>query len=896
MTTSPATQRASGIPSARSPNIKSQHQQQSPGPAVPLQHRKRNGDSHDDFDEEKKQDSPVHSSSNTESTITIQTATTQATTVDETIATSSSALFDGTATDHEKSVAIIPTAEVDWNADPALLPPLSSMDALALRRDGAERTLQRLRQALDLAVAREQAAKTALAKSDAVILELRSTIRQLKRQIETAAAVASNGGGGGASVTSSAEPQQHHHQQQQQSSAVQAEELRLELDKAHAQILTADMVRRELEDTLEAEQYTWELRVQDQERTIQQLQQECAVLQADLQESRTQWKEAEEGWNAELQDLQVKLQAAAVGKSKETGDSAELQRKLNMLEAERKELQACLDEALKELEAVDAELQRDGTVQLRQENQRLQALLQETDVTEPLQQLYAWLLEQDARQQPDLDQLHQHKPKELLRAVRLHLQEQTSRNKDLAETQRQVVELESQLSVYKGDLKAREESSAELRASLKEAVALLKPLQDAVAKADREKTRLQEKVDRLQHLVTGNTNDAQVEVKKLKRIMEEKENEIDSLHEQIESLELQLSRAKLAVANNLITAQRSSAPDAAADQENLHSKREQLKAKRDNTLQNLLKDTYGRLDSLHSKSSHEDTLRNELASKEAKMVELESEVNVLREEMNKKDLEVRALTKELQQAQSLARRPEDEQLRELHTKLQAAQQELKEKKEVEKALNNSLKDAIALLKPLQLHLEDAEQEKRDMARELHALKQRMSDPAGRSASDMSRIKDLEKTITDLERENSRLHDALEDMSQSFNASILSGVSKSESRLREELVEMKSRYEVTKSRLEHQYEENQGLLDRLRSREKEERVMLEDLQILREKIKSQEAELGNAKYIATTALMKVEEMTLDKDKANIEARYREKAKEVDDEVKSSRPIHASYRLS
>ena len=53
-------------------------------------------------------------------------------------------------------------------------------------------------------------------------------------------------------------------------------ELQVQLDRAHAQILTADMVRKELEDTLEAEQYTWELRVQDQERQIQELQQDCA--------------------------------------------------------------------------------------------------------------------------------------------------------------------------------------------------------------------------------------------------------------------------------------------------------------------------------------------------------------------------------------------------------------------------------------------------------------------------------------------------------------------------------------------------------------------------------------------------------------------------------------------
>jgi DNA-binding transcriptional MerR regulator len=57
-------------------------------------------------------------------------------------------------------------------------------------------------------------------------------------------------------------------------------------------------------------------------------------------------------------------------------------------------------------------------------------------------------------------------------------------DKILSATRSQVAELEAQLSTYRGDLHAREER-AELRASLKEAVRCLKPLQDAVGKARR---------------------------------------------------------------------------------------------------------------------------------------------------------------------------------------------------------------------------------------------------------------------------------------------------------------------------------------------------------------------------------------------------------------------------
>jgi hypothetical protein len=43
-------------------------------------------------------------------------------------------------------------------------------------------------------------------------------------------------------------------------------QLQHQLQCAQSQINTADLIRKELEDTIEAEQYTWELRVQDLER------------------------------------------------------------------------------------------------------------------------------------------------------------------------------------------------------------------------------------------------------------------------------------------------------------------------------------------------------------------------------------------------------------------------------------------------------------------------------------------------------------------------------------------------------------------------------------------------------------------------------------------------------
>jgi hypothetical protein len=48
--------------------------------------------------------------------------------------------------------------------------------------------------------------------------------------------------------------------------------------------------------------------VQDQEECqITAFQQECSTLTANLDIAQVQWKEAEVGWNAQLEDLQQQL-------------------------------------------------------------------------------------------------------------------------------------------------------------------------------------------------------------------------------------------------------------------------------------------------------------------------------------------------------------------------------------------------------------------------------------------------------------------------------------------------------------------------------------------------------------------------------------------------------------
>lgn len=775
---------------------------------------------------------------------------------------------------------------------------LSQQDALNLRREGAEATIHRLRSALDESSQKDTTAKAALAKSDAVILELRSSVRQLKRQLEKVQ-----------QEKEELEQQQQEQQQQSQQprgdgavseadSALDARvgELQVQLDRAHAQILTADMVRKELEDTLEAEQYTWELRVQDQERQIQELQQDCATLVADLEGVRGQWKESDEKWSEQVEELKNQLEKAqkeathlrSAPKQSDSEETGHLREKLRSLESERTELQGCLDEALKELEAVDAELQGDPVQQLREENEHLQEMLQNggdsAALAEPLQHLYRMVLERDGIE----DDVHSktRDARSLISAIQSHIDRSPPQNADLTDTRQRVRELEGQLSVYKGDLQAREESTQELRASLKEAVSLLKPLQDAVGKADREKASLQKQIQELKQASVGGE-----QVKELQDELQLKEKEIEHLREEVETLEMALTRAKAMAASSAVAASKASASGTPDSVEGARAKLRQRRAEEDN-IRKMLKDAQSRFHSLHEQNQEAESrnfdLQNRLDSQGKNFVsphagdtgeekkewerdssslqDLRDELTIARGELSRKEVEMRNLEQELEEERykrnglgeddAVGLREARSRVEFLEGKLDSTSSELKAKKESEKALNASLKEALNLLRPLQAHLEEAEREKRAMAKELMALKKRnQGDSSTRNTSmpsevDVDHLRELEYAVQQLEKENSQLHDALEDMSQSINASHLSGTTnlsqKNEAKLREELVEMKSRCEVTQSRLEDAFVENHTLVEALQKREKEEKQMVEELHLLRQRLKQSQSDLERSR--------------------------------------------------
>ncbi|KAL3942766.1 MAG: hypothetical protein SGARI_000158, partial [Bacillariaceae sp.] len=804
--------------------------------------------------------------------------------------------------------------------------------------DNAELTIHRLKEQLHEATTRDATAKAALSKSDQVILDLRSDQRQLKRQLESlrqekaewnknvkVAQVAAdramkNGSSGGqqehqiqslkAHIQELTQQLQtnvqstHNHGHPDLSKDAKVGELQVQLDRAHAQILTADMVRKELEDTLEAEQYTWDLRAQDQERQITALQKECDMLAQDLEQCRAQWKEAERGWNDELEELREQLTqaqarlAAADSNKRNSGDHDSLMQKIHQLETERAELQSCLDEALKELEAVDAELQTEDGSKLNSSNK---------STVESLQHLLRWIYQEGPTEKRfNASQLsEQSNTKELVSQIQealedwlAHATAPKSRSIDLAgaessssvagEQKAVISELQEQIKSHQAELKSREESSGELRESLKEAVALLKPLQDAVAQAEEEKSELQQQLTDLE----TDRKSSQEEITQQSREIKSLSEHINSLEEQLEE-QKKLSKARESLleaatpspgkSRSIGSPSTPQAPDSEDSLAKIKRAREELRRKRETegNLQQLLKDAQSRFKNLHQQNENVAARNRELQGQIEKLGDgdnlQDSREAELSDTLAQREAELQAMREQLERMQRSMQDDSShattsfQKIKSLEEDVMRSRGELAQRKQGEHVLNKSLKEALGLLKPLQMHLEEAEQEKLEISKELRNLRKRFRQLQMGDGDDFSRstmggthpdvsvelikIKDeLEETVRQLEMENSQLHDALEDLTED-------GSKHNEAKLRQRLVELNSRYEVTQNKLEDAHVENHALVKALKQREMEEMQRKDELRQLHEKLHRTENELNNAKSIAKSALVKVDELTM-----------------------------------
>jgi len=425
-------------------------------------------------------------------------------------------------------------------------------------------------------------------------------------------------------------------------------------------------------------------------------------------------------------------------------------------------------------------------------------------------------------------------------------------------------------------------------------VSLLKPLQDAVVVGEEEKNAIQ----RVLRDLEKDRQSSQDE-------LSQQTVRIDTLQSQVSALQEQLKEEKqLASAReSLLKAQahhntpgsftsdstlNQSNDDTSDSLSNIKRAREELRRKRETegNLQKLMKDAQSRFNSLHDQNEDISARNRELEGQIRKLGAAENEPSdgeigsraQLTDTIAQQDEEIRRLRLEMERMQKTApnhppgeNMPSQKMISSLEEELAFARNDLGQQEQANKVLNKSLKEALGLLKPLQTHLEAAETEKIEISKELRNLRKRfrqlqmgeMVDDQSRSTVggyesnlEISKIKEeLEETIRQLELENSELHNALEDLTEDGRQH------NNEAKMRQRLVELNSQYEVTQNKLEDAHVENHILVKALKQKEMEETKRRSGMIQLEERLHKTESELINAKKIAQSALVKVEELTM-----------------------------------
>jgi len=206
----------------------------------------------------------------------------------------------------------------------------------------------------------------------------------------------------------------------------------------------------------------------------------------------------------------------------------------------------------------------------------------------------------------------------------------------------------------------------------------------------------------------------------------------------------------------------------------------------------------------------------------------------------------------------------------LEAELSTAIGDLKAKEEAEKTLNKSLKEAVEILKPLQGHVETVEKEKLALINKLTAAENRIKDLEASSSSralSPSKQQDngSERTIKLLAHEKALLEQRVEELQrESMDAeqrTVGSDMTKDVHRLQERLAEMERRYNTTKNMLDQSAKTNASLLQDLKEMEEEDEEAQEQIALLTESLEEKGKELTAAKYIATTAIAKVDSMSV-----------------------------------
>ena len=504
--------------------------------------------------------------------------------------------------------------------------------------------------------------------------------------------------------------------------------------------------------------------------------------------------------------------------------------------------------------------------------------------------------------------------------------------------------LQQQLSSANDSARTREESNADLRNSLKEAVSLLKPLKEHVAQAESQKedlrkelARSKQRIDDLEKQVASQTAGPTKESPSTSTDLRlrQKEEEVERLQKEVKDMNEALFDTRLELSDAQQRLARSSPPGAASrgisEESSTSSSRPAAQASNQSTnqesdaniriqlqrAQNDLNDKRGAEEELKQQlqaltHDHEELirLRQTLQDAEQKLQTKDDEITRIREQLRQTQICLDDLTgtndapddinrlsaneakKRLGAAQFRVSQLEEElahlneeldtttcaemMLKQTSAKLEAdlleMSSDLEAKKETERTLNKSLKEAVDILKPLQGHVMTVEKEKAALLQRLKTTESRIEElessstrglpspppppPPGRNDDRAIRRLEQEKELL-----KQRIHQLERDAIDVDQQTLGSTMTQNVQRLQEQLVDVQARYEKSRKMLDQSAKTNANLLQDLREMEDEDEEAQEQIALLEQTLMEKDKELVAAKQIATTAMVKVDSMSV-----------------------------------
>merc|ERR1740124_1043188 len=213
----------------------------------------------------------------------------------------------------------------------------------------------------------------------------------------------------------------------------------------------------------------------------------------------------------------------------------------------------------------------------------------------------------------------------------------------------------------------------------------------------------------------------------------------------------------------------------------------------------------------------------------------------------------------------------------LASELRATRADLERREKGEKKLKKSLGDAVQMLNTLRNHVLVEERERKKWKRRLKSqfsssrasgdTSTTSSEPEVMSDSDRREdqvtIMQLKSHIVAMEHEITCLQDRVLDMEASHQKANTHGISNDQEErigdLEERLRDAERAHEDARSMLAEVSEINKELLNDLKQTEAEGAEIMEDLEIVKGKLRISQEEIDNAKYVAAAAIRKFDEL-------------------------------------